>query len=323
MLIVASGNKFSGISNIVRAQVDSLRKEDLEIDMFAINGKGWLNYFKSVLRLRKILKKNEYCIVHAHYSFSTWVALLSGAKNVVSSLMGSDVKSKTVWRFLIRYLLTPFCKVVIVKSEQMKLDLRFSEALVIPNGVDDEKFFPQDRIEAQKKLNWNPSKVNVLFPSDPSRKEKNYSLLVDAIAKLPNIDFEVHVMKEIPFDELNVYYNASDLVCLTSNREGSPNAIKEAMACDKLVVCTKVGDVPWLFQDGSGLFLASNDAESFAHHISVALEFGKFNGMRSNGREQIEKCQITSRQIAKRLIQIYSVFCSDLYEHRGNHKNSL
>ncbi len=307
---MASGNKFSGISNIVRAQVSSLENAGLHMDIFAINGKGWFNYFKSILKLRTVLKKSQYCAVHAHYSFATWVALLAGARNVVSSLMGSDVKSKRFLKFLIRYLLTPFCRIVIVKSKEMMGDLQYSKALVIPNGVNNEHFFPTDAIAAKCILNWDSNKLHILFPSDPERKEKNFELLLEALTKCCIVDFEVHVLKDIPYSELNLYYNAADLVCLTSNREGSPNAIKEAMACNKLVVSTKVGDVPWLFEAGEGLFLADLDSDSVANAISSALLYGSQNQMKSNGRDQIVQLGLTSRQVANQLIQVYSGLCN-------------
>lgn len=306
VLVIASGNKFSGISNIVRAQVSSLENEGLYIDLFAVQGKGVFNYFKSILSLRKVLMKNQYCVVHAHYSFSTWVALLAGSKKVVCSLMGSDVKSNRFLKFLIRYLLIPFCKDVIVKSEEMKNDLGYSKALVIPNGVNEEHFFPMDKLTAQCALNWDSNKLNILFPSDPERKEKNYALLTEALSKLQDLKFDIHILKEIAMQDLNLYYNAADLVCLTSEREGSPNAVKEAMACDKIVVSTQVGDVSWLFADGKGLFLAEQNADSFARSISAALEYGKLNEMRSNGRERVLKLGISSHQIAKELIRVYS-----------------
>jgi glycosyltransferase involved in cell wall biosynthesis len=81
------------------------------------------------------------------------------------------------------------------------------------------------------------------------------------------------------------------------------------MACGKLVVSTQVGDVSWLFEDGKGLFLAEQNADSFARSISAALEFGKLNEMRSNGRERILMIQLTSGQIAQRLVHIYSDIC--------------
>jgi len=309
VLFVASGNKFSGLSSIIKAQADSLRRIGMHVDVFPIEGKGWLNYALAIIRLRQFLKKNSFQIVHSHYSFSTWVALLAGSKNVVCSLMGSDVRSNRFLKFLIRYFLIPFCKVVIVKSNEMKMNLGYSKALVIPNGVNDEHFFPIDQLTAQKALNWDPRKINILFPSDPSRKEKNYALLMGALSKLKDVNFEVHIMKEIAMQDLNLHYNAADLVCLTSKREGSPNAVKEAMACGKLVVSTQVGDVSWLFEDGKGLFLAEQNDDSFARSISSALEFGKLNEMRSNGRERILMIQLTSGQIAQRLVHIYSDIC--------------
>ena len=113
-------------------------------------------------------------------------------------------------------------------------------------------------------------------------------------------------MGVVPFHEMNTYYNASDLVCMTSTREGSPNAIKEAMACDKIIVSTEVGDVQWLFGSTDGLFLAAHDAVSYSEVLIRALNFSGSNGLKSKGRERILDLKMTSRQIAERIKAVYT-----------------
>ncbi|MFM7814979.1 MAG: glycosyltransferase family 4 protein, partial [Flavobacteriales bacterium] len=279
-----------------------------------MKGKGASSYLKAAKELRKYLKDHPTDIIHAHFALCGFVSWLAHRQEkLVISFMGSDVLginssdgqftwAGKIYAWFNRTFHRLTFDYIIVKSEEMKKDLRYSEVLVIPNGVNDDQFFPMDRKSAQHILNWNPNKLNILFPSDPERKEKNFALLEEALNKCFNFDFEVHILKEISFSELNFYYNAADLVCLTSNREGSPNAIKEAMACNKIIVSTKVGDVPWLFEGVEGLFLAEKDSDSIARAISIAISFGRENQMTSKGRDQIGRLGITSRQIANQLI---------------------
>ena len=93
-----------------------------------------------------------------------------------------------------------------------------------------------------------------------------------------------------------------ELVILTSLWEGSPNVIKEAMACNCPIVSTNVGDVRWVIGDTEGCYITSFDPEDVAEKIKLALEFGK----RTNGRDRIIELGLDSETIAKRLIDIYS-----------------
>ena len=100
VLFVSSGNSVEGISPIIKNQGESLR-EKIELTYFTIKGKGVKGYLKATLGLRKHLKQNKYNIVHAHYSLSAFTASLAGAKPLVVSLMGSDVKTKYIYKFII------------------------------------------------------------------------------------------------------------------------------------------------------------------------------------------------------------------------------
>lgn len=305
ILIVASGNKFSGISNIVRAQIDSLSALGVQIESFAIKGKGGLNYLRSIRLLRKMLKEQKFDIIHSHYSFSTWVAILAGGRNIVGSLMGSDVKASFFLRILIRVSLLPFCRAIIVKSDEMKRDLSYDDAHVVPNGVNLDVFYPQNSRDCKKVLGWDNQKLNVLFPSNPNRPEKNFGLLENALASSGIKNYVIHTLTDISFSEMPTYYNAADIVCMSSTREGSPNAIKEAMACDKLVVSTNVGDVEWLFGSTSGLFLSDQEVLSFSASFEKALAYGLKNEMCSRGRDRILQLQLSDALVAMKLIEIY------------------
>ena len=50
-------------------------------------------------------------------------------------------------------------------------------------------------------------------------------------------------------EDVPVWMNACDLYLLSSDEEGSPNAVKECMACNVPVVATPVGNVPDLFEN--------------------------------------------------------------------------
>ena len=306
VLFVASGNKFSGLSSIVKAQADSLRRIGMHVEVFPVEGKGWLNYARAIIRLRQFLKKNSFQIVHSHYSFSTWVALLAGSKNVVCSLMGSDVNANGFLRHLVKWSIVPFCRIVIVKSEAMKIKLASNKVHILPNGVDIEKFYPVCSDTSKSALNWDLNKIHILFPSDPSRPEKNFMLLKRSLDALDRDDFALHFLERVPHSEVNFILNASDIICLTSKWEGSPNVIKEAMACNRIILSTKVGDVPKLLQGEKGAFLTEDTIEDCKNQLEAALDYYHNVSRSTNLRNRIMDLELSSKQTANKLNDIYN-----------------
>lgn len=301
VLFVSSGNR--GISPIVINQGDSLKKQSVSVDYFPIYGKGVLGYLSNVGKFKKHIKENSYDIIHAHYSLTAFVTSLAKASPLVVSLMGSDVKKGFVYRKLIQLFAFLFSwKTIIVKSEDMKASLKIDKAIVIPNGVDLCRFRELNSSDCQKELGWDENKKHILFPANIARPEKNYKLLEQALLELDGKDLEIHWFNNIPNEETPIWYNAADVVVMTSLWEGSPNAIKEAMACNRPIVSTKVGNVDWLFGSTEGCYFTDFSAIDCADKIRLALSLkGK-----TNGRQRIIDLGLSNDLVAKRLLEIYN-----------------
>ncbi len=299
VLFVSSGNAKDGISPIVKNQGDSLKRAGIDVDFFAIEGKGIKGYLKAIFKLRKHLKRNSYDVIHAHYWLSAIVATLGGAKPVVASLMGDDVKTKEWIKWIIFIFYKLFWAKTIVKSKDMFNAFPKEGIEIVPNGVDFNKFKPINKEIAQKEVGWDSSKRHILFTSDPKRYEKNFKLTKEAFDLINDGSLELHYMVGIKNDRVPLYYNAADVVILTSLWEGSPNAIKEAMACSRPIVATDVGDVRDNISKTKGCFIASFDANDAANKLKEALNYQK-----TSGREDI--AHLRDDVIAKKLIDIYS-----------------
>lgn len=304
VLFVCRANKNGMISSIVNTQAISL-SELVNISIFAIKGKGGMAYINGIFSLRKYLKSHTIDIIHAHYSHSGYVASLASRKPVICSLMGSDIEDSRINRFLIKVFVKFFWKAVIVKSEKLKNRLKFSNAIVIPNGVDLDFFKPIPQINAREKIGIDLKKKVILFLADPSRPEKNFQLTKKAYDQIVDKKItDLITVFNIDYSSVPVYISASDVVLLTSHFEGSPNVIKEAMACNIPIVSTNVGDVSEILGDTRGCYICDYTPEDVASKINRALRF-RDNFVETEGRKRIIQLGIDLNSIANRLTLIY------------------
>lgn len=297
VLFVSSGNS-GDISPIVLNQARSLLSADdtLEIDFFLVKGKGLKGYLRHIPALRKQVRAFRPDLIHAHYSLCGMLAALAFTKvPVITSLMGSDVKSSGTMRRIINFCSRRAWKASIVKSGDLDSSLQLRNKHVIPNGVDLSVFRPTDKTTGVPPV--------ILFAADPSRKEKNFSLAEAALEKI-EAPFELRTLVQVPHAEMPAAYSRADIVLLTSLWEGSPNVIKEAMACGLPVVCTDVGDVRTLFGNGKGLYLSSFDPTTLAGKLREAMQYASAAQM-SEGRERIMALNIDSESIARRIVALY------------------
>lgn len=295
-----------GISPIIKNQGGSLAKleQNIVVDYYSIKGKGIIGYLKNIPSIRRKIKTKNYNIVHAHYSLSAIIASLAGAKPLIVSLMGSDVKAKKWFKFILWFFYKYFWSRTIVKSVDMKKSLGFKHVTILPNGVDMEIFKPMNISICQQELGWDINKTHLLFAANPDRYEKNYSLALKAIELLDNNAVELHYFNNIPNYQIPVYLNAANVVILTSLWEGSPNVIKEAMACNRPIVSTNVGDIEWLFGNENGYFLTPFDSVLTSQIIKKAIDYS-IEFKNADGRIRLINLGLSAELIAEELKTIY------------------
>lgn len=286
-------------NSIIDLQRISIIRQGIEVEMFPITQGGMRGYLHALKYLKKCVLLHKFDIVHAHYSFSGVLVRLATKKPVICSLMGSDLL-QVGWfsRLFIRLFSQWMWNTTIVKSVEMQKKIPWSQ--LVPNGVDLENFREISKPEAFKKTGFDLACKHILFVTqDPTSKVKNISLAESAIRLLNNPKLNFHVISNKSFEELPYYYSAADALLLTSHSEGSPNVIKEAMACNCPIVSTNAGDVKEVIHNTEGCYLTSFDPIDIANKIEMALAFGK----RTNGRVHVQ--HLDSRIVASRIVSIY------------------
>lgn len=300
VLFVSSANIFP-INSKVKNQGESLRKQGIEIEYFLIKGKGFFGYLRNIPRIKKYLKTHKFDIVHAHYSLSGYVCGLAQAKPLVVSLMGSDVLVGFLWKKIIRTFRRFSWDAVIVKSAKMKEAVNIPEAVVIPNGVDIDRFKFIEREPACRQVHFDPGKKHIIFVGYTELPVKNFELAKEAYRLLNDTNVELNIVCGVAHDLIPNYMYAADVLLLTSLHEGSPNVIKEAMACGCPIVTTDVGDVREIIGVTKGCFIATYEPGDVAEKIRSAIDFGK----RTAGRKRMISIGIDEETTARKIIDLY------------------
>jgi glycosyltransferase involved in cell wall biosynthesis len=303
VIIVCSGNSGS-ISSFVKEQTESLEKYyNVRFHFFLIRGKGIYGYLKNIYGLRKLIKQINPDVIHAHYGLSGILANLQRKVPVITTFHGSDINDKSIRKFsrLAAILSNHIILVSPAFIGKLKIKRNFS---VIPCGIDLNNFYPISKSEARQKLNLGINSKIILFAGASENKVKNFILAERAINLL---DFKVQLieLKNFTREEVNLMLNGCDVALLTSFSEGSPQFIKEAMACNCPIVATEVGDIKLIFGNSDGCYLTQFDEVEIAGKIRMAFEFGNIKE-KTRGRERIIELGLDSETIAGRILKVYN-----------------
>jgi|GEM_PF-331397 len=258
--------------------------------------------------IKNLAKKFHFDLIHAHMACPAgFVAVLLGMilrKPVIVTAHGSDIHSFPQYFFLkhlIRFTLKRATKIVAVswslKDLIMKIAGSQKNLLVIRNGTKPEKFFPMDKMKTRQMFNL-PTHEKIILCISSLTPTKGIDILLRAFAdindgcsnlmilgkgelelQLKTLAKDLHIENRVFFigsrnhDEIPLWLNACDVLCLSSHCEGFPTVIVEAFACGKPVVATKVGGVPEAVANESlGILVEPGNKEELALALHEALK---------------------------------------------------
>ena len=297
VLVVCSYNNHQ-ISPFIAEPVELMIRSGISIRYFLIQGKGIRGYIKNLVLLKKEIMEYNPDIVHAHYGFSGLLANLQRKVPVITTFHGSDINLITNRPFSVLTSLLSKSSIFISQKLSRKLIIKGRSA-IIPSGVDLDLFFPVDKVESRKQLGLPIHEKLVLFVGSFDNRIKNYPLAKAATDSLNNV--RLIEMKGYKRKEVALLMNACDVALLTSIHEGSPQFIKEALACNRPIVSTDVGDVRILMENVEGCFIAKPDSVDIAGKISQAMHFENA----PNGRQRIIDLGLELNTIAAKIIDVY------------------
>jgi glycosyltransferase involved in cell wall biosynthesis len=249
----------------VRDQIDEVRRRGVEVDVFSFPpGRG--EYLPATRRLRALLGRERFDLVHAHYGLPGWCAKLAGASPLLVTFHGTDVRHGVVGplsrRLAWRVDLVAAVSRALFAEEDGRPGLPpVPGSAVLPCGPDLERFGPIPRTQARNSLGLDPEGRYLFFPADPARPEKRHDR---AAALAAACEAELLTGGGIEPEQMPVWLNAADAVLVTSDYEGFGMAAVEALACGVPVLSTAVGIAPYALAGIEGCLCAEFEPERWA-----------------------------------------------------------
>jgi glycosyltransferase involved in cell wall biosynthesis len=300
ILIVCSATN-QQIAPFIAEQAESLRACGQLVEFYLIREKGIKGYLHALPGLKSTIAAFRPDILHAHYGLSGLLANLQRKVPVVTTFHGTDINDPRVFLWS-RWSISLSRYAIFVSQHAVEIANPRGHYAVLPCGVNMSRFCPVEKKIARQQLEWNDGEVYVLFAGTSEVEVKNYPLARQAVRNIPGA--HLIELKGFGRDEVNLALNAADVALMTSFSEGSPQFIKEAMACNCPVVSTDVGDVKQLAEGVEGCYITTFEIESVTTALQNALCFASGKG-RTKGREKLECLGLTDDRIAGELIRIY------------------
>jgi glycosyltransferase involved in cell wall biosynthesis len=306
-------------------QIESLRDAGIEIEGVDMRGIPKLKYLQLLPRICRLAEQVD--IIHAHYGYCGWLAhialLFTPRKPLVMSFMGDDLLGTPInpegdlsWfserMVSLNIRLAGLVDCVIVKSQEMAAIVSPVIANVIPNGVDTESFQPMDQNVSRQAIDLPLDIKCVLFPGNPGNPRKGHALARAAILVAERELGEP--IKLLPLwgidpSKVAVTMTACDAMLMTSLIEGSPNVVKEAMACDVPVISVSVGDVKLLLHGVNGCHVCPRDAETLGKQLARTLLTPG-----CQGRNSIIARGLDLESVARQIVTEYKKVLGELTE---------
>ena len=247
--------KNPAFGSFVRSQVASLEAIGVTCVVFKVDGRGsFWRYLWAWIRLLFHLLTHRYDVLHCHHALTGILLCLTGAPLFSRCVLSYQNSPDKEWGSRTFHLLYPFFRRIIIKAQDDDY-MDYDKVRVIPNGCSEALFHPLDKKECREKLGLDADAYYALFidvnerraakKRSQKRKDRFDVALVRLCERLHAPVVPLVLQNEEP-ERMPLWYNAADVYLLTSDYEGSSNAVKECLMCNVPVVATPVGDLPYI-----------------------------------------------------------------------------
>lgn len=301
VLIVASNNKHKSFAPFIVEQADSLVTLGCVVEYFGICGKGIKGYYSNLKLLKSKIKEFKPNIIHAHYGLSGLLANMQRSVPVVTTYHGSDINvPKVLWLSKISMYLSTYN--IFVSKRTLDIAAPQKKFMLLPCGVNLDDLPDISKSDARKQLSIPLEHKFVLFAGAFDNQVKNAPLAKEAMALISGV--ELKECKGYTRSQVALLMNAADAFLMTSFTEGSPQVIKEAMACGCPIVSVDVGDVSEVTSGIDGCYISSSrEPQELASLIKQAINFSG----KTNGRSRIIARGLENRVVAEKLMKVYEL----------------
>ena len=295
-------NLAENVAPFVLEQRNALQRCGVDCDWFLVRGKGIRGYLKQLHALKKKIASFRPDVVHAHYGLCGLLANLQRKVPVVTTYHGSDINDPKVLRFS-KMAMRLSTWNIFVSKKTMDIAKPTKKFALVPCGVDLSELQLTSKIEARKKMHLKQHKHYVLFSGAFDNAVKNATLAKEAVAGIEDANVELLELKGYSREEVSLMMCAADALLLTSINEGSPQVIKEALACGCPIVSVDVGDVQERIEGLEGCFVAHTwEPKDLVKLLCDAL---RFEG-RTHGLNRVIDDGLDNKHVADRILKIYS-----------------
>jgi teichuronic acid biosynthesis glycosyltransferase TuaC len=285
----------------VRDQVAEIRARGIEVEEFGFP-RGRSHYLPATRRLRALLRAERFDLVHAHYGLAGWVARLAGARPLLVTFHGTDVRHHIVgplshrlaWR---ADLIAGVSRALFFEEDGRPGLPAVPGAAVLPCGPELGRFAPAPRAAARVALGLDPAGRYLLFPADPTRPEKRHDRAAELAAAT---GAELLTGGSIEPEAMATWMNAANAVLVTSDYEGFGMAAIEALACEVPVLSTPVGVAPYLLAGIDGCLCAPFDLDIWAAAARPQLDSAD-----PRVKGSARAATLAAGPMAERVIEVY------------------
>lgn len=328
-ILVLASDKGGKFAPFIEEQITALQQAGVEVIRYGVTGKGITGYLRELPALRRFIRAERPDIIHAHYGLCGLLANLQRSVPVVTTYHGSDINKPSILRFSkITIRLSAYN--IFVSKRNIAIANPKSKYELLPCGVnltDDQLTI---RTEARKALGIADDAKIVLFAGafnntikDPELAKKTVfevnrmiSLSLEDVDSSETLsilssnnnapsltgEIELKELKGFSRIQVNQLMCAANCLLMTSKTEGSPQVVKEAMACGCPIVSVDVGDVAERTSGVDGCYIVhTREPKDIAQAVLQAIAYEG----RTDGREKIIEMGLSNDQVAEHLIEIY------------------